>query len=507
MTRRYTSGFDILGFDTDPTPGDPGIIMSQVVPTYQSIGDDAEAAYNALNSDAIENGAGQTMQALQNMIGTSFPPKLQTCADSYHSAASIYTVYAQALTEAQNMLDQAMDQAVPVAALANSTVPPAPPNASADQVATVQQQQQSVDQANDQLTAAKQLGQDAADMRTQAGNTFNTNLNDVSSIPAPTPPSWWQDIVNFFENTFVQIFVDIAIAVTSIFCPVLGLALGVLAFGLTTVFNTIASGSFDIGAFVTGLFTLAVGGLAAAGVFAKIGTAIAKTAEGAETAGGSFFSTAAGSAAKGIQNVTNAVGKLNPFAKGVLGTVKDFGVDSATDATGDAIDHKDINAAEVFGGAAVGAVIGTVSDSAKDHFGFGDEEPDDTAGSDSGDDTASTPGEAGTTSASGPDPAEPPLPPTPEESPMADGPDKPLPPTPEQSPSGDGFTWVSSPHQAGANAFDEGGKVIGGLVKAGAVAAIVQAQGGDETPGDAANESIGGLEPDVVGVPITKETE
>ncbi len=218
MTRRYTSGFDILGLDTDPTPGDPDIIMSQIVPTYQSIGDDAEAALNALNSNAVENGVGQTMQALQNLIGTSFPPKLQTAADSYHSAANIYTAYAQALTEAQNQLDRAMDQAVPVAAMANATVQPAPPNASADQVAAVQQQQQSVDQANDQLTAATQIAQDAQDMRTQAGNTFNTNLNDVSAIPAPTPPSWWQDFVNFFNNKFVQIFVDIAIAVVSIFC-------------------------------------------------------------------------------------------------------------------------------------------------------------------------------------------------------------------------------------------------------------------------------------------------
>ena len=123
MTRRYTSGFDILGFDTDPTPGDPDLIMSQIVPTYQSIGDDAEAALNALNSNAVENGTGQTMQALQNLIGTSYPPKLQTAADSYHSAASIYTAYAQSLTEAQNQLDQAMDQAAPVAAMANTMVP------------------------------------------------------------------------------------------------------------------------------------------------------------------------------------------------------------------------------------------------------------------------------------------------------------------------------------------------------------------------------------------------
>ena len=106
MTRRYTSGFDILGFDTDPTPGDPDVILQQIVPAYTQIGDDSETALTALKSNAIQSGSGQTMQALQKLIGTSYPPKLQQAADSYHSAASIYTTYANALAEAQNQLDR-----------------------------------------------------------------------------------------------------------------------------------------------------------------------------------------------------------------------------------------------------------------------------------------------------------------------------------------------------------------------------------------------------------------
>ena len=58
MTRRHTSGFDILGFGSDPAPGDPDAILNQVVPTYLSIGDDAQAAVDALRGNAVANGTG-----------------------------------------------------------------------------------------------------------------------------------------------------------------------------------------------------------------------------------------------------------------------------------------------------------------------------------------------------------------------------------------------------------------------------------------------------------------
>ncbi|HMD92493.1 MAG TPA: hypothetical protein VKG80_07600 [Trebonia sp.] len=397
MTRRYTSGFDILGFDTDPTPGDPDLIMSQIVPTYQSIGDDAEAALNALNSNAIEGGAGQTMQALQNLIGTSYPPKLQTAADSYHAAATVYTAYAQALTEAQNQLDRAMDQAAPVAAVANTTVQPAPPSASADQVAAVQQQQQSVDQANDQLTAAKQLAQDAADMRTQAGNTFNTNLDAVTSIP---DLSWWQKFLNWFENSPIfQIIVDVAVAIVSIFCPVVGLVLGAVAFGAFTAFNTIANGHFDVGAFVVGVATLAFGGAVAfkaidtVALFSKIASPVANASKGI----GSFFSSGSGNAIKGITDSVSAVTDAIPksvisFAKTAGGN---FAYDSVTgfasNGIGDAIDHKQFtgqDAEAIVAGAAAGGIVAGGAGAAKTGFGFDPV-------SVSGDDGSSTSGVAG----------------------------------------------------------------------------------------------------------------
>jgi len=368
MTRRYTSGFDILGFDRDPTPGDPDLIMSQIVPMYQSIGDDAETALNALNSNAVQSGAGQTMQALQNLIGTSYPPKLQTAADSYHSAASIYKAYAQALTESQNQLDQAMDQAMPVAALANSTVPPAPPSASADQVAAVQQQQQSVDQANDQLTAAKRLAQDAQDMRNQAGNTFNAGLNDVSAIPGE---SFWQQFLDFFEhNPVFQIFIDIAIAIVSIFFPVVGLVLGAVFFGLTTTLNYIATGHVDIGNLVTGLLTLALGAGIASGAFKALGTAA-----------GGFFKSVSGAAAKGIGNDASLLGKVQKVANTTVGkvglsTVGNFAYNASTNAASNAIDGQQVDTKQLLLGAAAGAVVGGAFAAGEKPLGLGGDSAD-----------------------------------------------------------------------------------------------------------------------------------
>jgi hypothetical protein len=253
-----------------------------------------------------------------------------------------------------------MDQAMPVAALANSTVPPAPPNASAAQVAAFQQQQQSVDQASDQLTAAKRLAQDAQDMRNQAGGTFNSNLNDVSTIP---DESFWQKLLDFFEhNPVFQIFIDIAIAIVSIFFPVVGLVLGAIAFGLTTTLNYFATGHVDWGNFATGLLTLALGAGVATGVFKALGTAA-----------GGLFKTVSGAAAKGIQNDASLLGKVAKVANTTAGkvglsTVGNFGYNASTNAVSNAIDGQEVDTKQLLLGAAAGAVVAGASAGVESHL-------------------------------------------------------------------------------------------------------------------------------------------
>lgn len=361
MARRYTSGFDVVGFDSDPTPGDPDLLQ-QVVRTYTSLGDDAQDAFNALKGNAIQHsGSGKTMDSLRSVIGDKYPPKLQQTADSFHSAAKAYRDYAQALSEAQNLLDRAMDQAVPVAGAAGQTVGPAAPGASPEQVSAAKQRQQEVDQANADLTAAKRLAQDAKDMRDQAGNSFSKNLGAVSTVPER---SFFQKFLDFFEhNPLIQIIIDVAIAITAVFFPVVGLALGAVALVGVTVLNTLGTGHFDVGSFVAGVLGLALGGV---GALAKFVPAVGKAlgtvnsfAKGLPGVGG-LFTKSPVVAAKGLGDLAKQVGK--DIGKG-------FAIQGGNNAvtglvsTGfdDVANHKQFTgeqAAEIFGGAAVAGAVG-----------------------------------------------------------------------------------------------------------------------------------------------------
>ena len=384
MARRHTSGFDILGFDSDPTPGDPDVILNQIIPTYTSLGDDAQSAFDALRGNAMADGKGKTMDALRKVIGSKYPPKLQQTADSFHGAAQVYRTYAQSLSDAQSQLDKAMDQAQQVAGAAAQTVPPLPADATPEQQGAAKSQQQGIDQANADLTAAKRLGQDAKDLRDQAGHTFNKNLGDVSTVPER---SFFQKFLDFFEhNPLIKILIDVAIAITTVFFPVVGLALGAAAFLGTTVLDTISTGHFDVGSFVAGLAGLALGGL---GVAAKFLPAVAKGFEAANTFGKGIpgigkliFESSPNVAAKGLGDLAKQVGKN--FGKGFAiqgGLSAVTGV--AATGINDALTGKKftgLQAAEIFAGAAAAGVIGgglKVGDGAifKDPLPVGSEKP------------------------------------------------------------------------------------------------------------------------------------
>jgi hypothetical protein len=361
VARRHTSGFDILGFDSDPTPGDPDVILNQIIPTYTSLGDDAQSAFDALRGNAMADGTGKTMDALRKVIGSKYPPKLQQTADSFHGAAQVYRTYAQSLSDAQSQLDNAMDQAQQVAGTANLAVTPPPADATPEQLSAAKTQQQNVDQANADLTAAKRLGQDAKDLRDQAGHTFNKNLGAVSTVPER---SFFQKFLDFFEhNPLIKILIDVAIAITTVFFPVVGLALGAAAFLGTTVLDTISTGHFDVGSFVTGLAGLAVGGL---GVAAKFFPSIVKGAESLNSGlraipgVGKFFRNDPKLLKTGLGNQIKKFGTDFgksaglEFGKGVVGGFASTGIN-------DAIDGKQftgVQAIEVVAGAGVGAVLG-----------------------------------------------------------------------------------------------------------------------------------------------------
>ncbi|QUQ68630.1 hypothetical protein [Kutzneria sp. CA-103260] len=341
MARRHTSGFEVLGFGSDPTPGDPDVILNQIVPTYTSLGDDAQSAFDALRGNAMANGTGKTMDALRTVIGSKYPPKLQQTADSFHGAAQVYHTYAQSLSDAQSQLDRAMDQAQSVAGTAAQTVTPPPADATPEQQSAAKSQQQSIDQANADLTAAKRLAQDAKDLRDQAGHTFNKQLGDVSTVPER---SFFQKFLDFFEhNPLIKILIDVAIAITTVFFPVVGLALGAAAFIGTTVLDTISTGHFDVGSFVAGLAGFALGGL---GVAAKFLPAVAKGLSTVNSLGKSIpgvgkliFEASPNLATKGLADGAKQVAKNFAKGFGIQGGIS-FGTGLASTGINDALSGK-----------------------------------------------------------------------------------------------------------------------------------------------------------------------
>jgi len=365
VARRHTSGFEVLGFDSDPTPGDPDVILNQIVPTYTSLGDDAQSAFDALRGNAMASGTGKTMDALRNVIGSKYPPKLQQTADSFHGAAQVYRGYAQSLSDAQSQLDKAMDQDQQVSGTANLTVAKPPADATPDQLSAANTQQQQVDQANADLTAAKRLGQDAKDLRDQAGHTFNKSLGDVSTVPER---SFFQKFLDFFEhNPLIKILIDVAIAITTVFFPVVGLALGAAAFLGTTVLDTISTGHFDVGSFVAGLAGLAVGGL---GVAAKFLPAVAKGFEAANAFGKGIpgvgkliFEASPNVAAKGLKDGAIQVAKNFGKGFGIQGGIS-FGTGIAATGLNDALSGKQFTLKQFeqvgLGALAAGAIGGAL---------------------------------------------------------------------------------------------------------------------------------------------------
>ena len=107
------SGWDILGFDGDPTPG----VVESVQSLAKQFGDfahDVESAYSSLNSFGADANAlkwvGQTAEAFKGQFGP-LPGRLQKLYISYSEASDALSAYAPKLQAAQAKADSALRQA------------------------------------------------------------------------------------------------------------------------------------------------------------------------------------------------------------------------------------------------------------------------------------------------------------------------------------------------------------------------------------------------------------
>ncbi|MER7944419.1 hypothetical protein [Streptomyces sp. NPDC094458] len=299
MARRHAApdDFQIVGMDTDPTPGDPDLIQG-VAQRYQDIGDAAERALNVLKKDGtIAQARGAAMDSLKEMVGDDLPDKLAKTRDSYQDAAQAYKNYIPRLQEAQETFDRAVDQARIAAPRANLSPAQLSDTSTDEERSAARSTQDSIDEGQAGLSAARSLAEQAKTMRETAQQVCADVLDRAASEAIPER-NVFQKIGDFFEDfPFVQILLGLLIAVVSVFFPVVGVLLGGALFAVSQI-AALANGNFSFGDFLTGLVGIIPGGsLLRAGGAVIGGAALGRLAPGVVKAAKAVDSSIEGVAA------------------------------------------------------------------------------------------------------------------------------------------------------------------------------------------------------------------
>ncbi|MFD5498889.1 putative T7SS-secreted protein [Streptomyces sp. NPDC127061] len=371
MARRHATGWEVLGFGEDPTPGNPEAIRT-LAKTYQELSDGAGEAVELLRDDgALRRGKGQAMDALKTRITKDLPGLLEKTRDSFRTAAGAYDEYANTLTTAQDLLDRAIDQGQEVAATAKTEVPALAADATPEQAETHQTQQGEVNAAKEALSAAEELGRMAQRVREEGSERATIILDDAAEQAIPA-----RDFVKAFgdflaDNPLVEIIAGVIIGIVAVFFPVVGLILGAILFAVSVI-RMVSQGKIDAGEIIIGLLTLVPGGVllgglgkivGAAGKLAKFAPFLAKVGKG--------VGTASGAVSAALKNSTFIRKTIDPLAKGLVGLKSSpglalgakFAIDVTTEfslgflASGLTawIDGKKFDAASAVKGAALGA--------------------------------------------------------------------------------------------------------------------------------------------------------
>ncbi|MFD4791596.1 putative T7SS-secreted protein, partial [Streptomyces sp. NPDC058459] len=359
MARRHSSpeDFQLLGMDSDPTPGDPELIQG-IVKRYRDIGDAAERALSVVRKDgAISRGSGEAMDQLNARIGDDLPDKLTKTMTSYHDAAQAYSEYIPRLLDAQGSFDQAVDRARAAAPRANQTPKQLGATPTDEAQAQALATQNVIDAGQAESSAARSLAEQARTLRESAQRRCAEVLDRAAAEAVPER-GIFQKIADFFKDfPFVQILLSLLIAVVAVFFPVVGALLG----GLLFVFNQVVAsqtGGIKAGDFVTGLL-----GIVPGGSLLKLGGRIAEAISPAlafAVKNSGLIKQTTGTIAKIGESLTNTkiVGGFlgHPVGKAATDVAGQFLGDSAKEAAAKAANHDHVTAAGVFAGAAAGAV-------------------------------------------------------------------------------------------------------------------------------------------------------
>ncbi|MFJ8111291.1 hypothetical protein [Streptomyces sp. NPDC096132] len=379
--RRHTTGFEVLGFASDPTPGDPEAIRT-LARTYQELGDGAGEAVDLLRGDgAIRQGKGKAMDALKERIKNDLPGMLEKTRDSFRHAAEAYTTYADTLTDAQDMLDRAIDEAQEVASTANSEVPALAPDATPEQADARATRQGEVDAAKQRLSAAEALGRDAQRLREDGSRRASVILDEAAEQAIPER-GFFKKVGDFLaDNPIIEIIAGIIVGIVAVFLPVVGVLLGAALFALSVI-RMVSQGKIDVGDLVIGILTLVPGGVLLGGLgkvgasvakLAKLAPALAKLGKGAGTISAALTSIIKGSTLS--RKIITPLGKglaglkANPFlalgGKVAIDVGTEFSLGLAAAGITAAADGKKFD----LGPAAIGSLIGAATGGALSVFG------------------------------------------------------------------------------------------------------------------------------------------
>ncbi|WP_127500322.1 hypothetical protein [Actinoplanes solisilvae] len=393
MSRRHTSGFDILGMDQDPAPGDPDRI-DELARFYEEIRDDAQTGVRVLGrGGSLSRARGESMEKLRDMLG-KLPGKLQQTVDSFDAAAQAYRTYARVLRDQQTRIDTAMDQALEAGPATRRVAPRAATDATPDQIAEVRAAADEITGAKARLSAAQRLAADARRLREAASARCRAALDDAADKAIKPPPRrrFFQRIGDFFRNNPIfRLIIDIVIAVVGVVLPVVGIVLAAVALVVTVAVQS-ANGNFELGTLLVGLVTL-VPGAKLLGPFVRgaksVAPGLVKTvSSGAQAFGQIGRNNTLIKGALTFGGRTGALGRqgVAEFGKGVVQEVATVGLNRLGNSNSEGF-----NLASIAGEAAAGAAFGTAFDGFRKGSGDGFDlgaRPNDDVGTTRGGDTS-----------------------------------------------------------------------------------------------------------------------
>ncbi|MFI9048247.1 beta strand repeat-containing protein [Streptomyces sp. NPDC053427] len=370
MARRHPTGWEILGFAEDPTPGEPEGIRN-LSANYNELSAQANEALQLFGDGSkIKAGKGDAMKGLQARI-QEVPQMLDKTAVSFSNAAKAYTRYADLLTDAQSRLDQAIDQGLEAQAEgAGKDKADTPAGATPDQAATDQAANNAIDAANEKLSAAKSLAESARQLREDGSNEAGRMLREAASqaIPARNVFEVASDWLT--DNPVFEIVLGVLVAIVAVFFPIFGLIAGLLLLGVQ-LFKMGMNGKFNVGDILVGVLSI-IPGAAALGLLGKLAATVGKIAIVAKVAGAVGKLT--GPIKAGIAAMSTAIRAfLNTVGKGIIGTsthvllslggavLKDVALNFGLGALGavvtNAINGTEVNWKDVLIGTAISAAL------------------------------------------------------------------------------------------------------------------------------------------------------